>query len=58
MTSVNITILHGSKVPVVIEEVGEGTDMWKVIGQCYLEGAMYGELVVWEEEQGDIFTIV
>jgi hypothetical protein len=53
-----IAILHGSKVPVVIEEVEEGTDRWKVIGQCYLEGAMYGELVDWGEEEGDLFTIV
>jgi len=53
-----IAILHGSRVPVVIEEVGEGTDRWKVIGQCYLEGAMYGELVDWGEEEGDLFTIV
>jgi hypothetical protein len=53
-----IAILHGSKVPVVIEEVGEGTNRWKVIGQCYLEDAMYGELVDWGEEEGDIFTIV
>jgi hypothetical protein len=53
-----IAILHGSKVPVIIEEVGDGTDKWKVIGQCYLEGAMYGELVDWGEEEGDLFTIV
>jgi hypothetical protein len=54
MTSVKLQILHRSKVLAVIEEVGEVTDRWKVIGQCYLEGAMYGELVVWEEEEGEI----
>jgi hypothetical protein len=42
-----IAILHGSKFPVVIEEMGEGTDGWKIIGQCYLEVAIYGDLVDW-----------
>jgi len=57
MTSVNLPFCMDRN-PVVIEEVGEGTDRWKVIGQCYLEGAMYGELVDWGEEEGDLFTIV
>ncbi|PMD14461.1 hypothetical protein NA56DRAFT_711037 [Hyaloscypha hepaticicola] len=55
----DVRICHSSwiKIPVIIEEVGEGADRWKVIGQCYLEGAMYGKLVVCEEEEGDVSTI-
>jgi len=30
-----IAILHGSKVPVVMVEEGEGTNEWHVMGQCY-----------------------
>ena len=53
-----IAILHGSKVPIVMIENPEGKGQWRVIGQCYLEGMMYGEGVDWEEEDADVFTIV
>jgi Heterokaryon incompatibility protein (HET) len=50
-----IAILHGSRVPVVLREVTGG---YKVVGQCYLEDAMFGEAVTWEEHEADTLTLV
>lgn len=52
----SIVVLHGLKVPVVIRRLAEGT--YIVVGQCYLEDAMHGEAVTWEEDAADMFTLV
>lgn len=51
-----ICILHGSSVPIVLRENEDGTTH-TVIGQCYLEGVMYGEAVTWEEDEADTFLL-
>jgi hypothetical protein len=56
--SCEIVILHGSKVPIVMVEMDEAANERQVVGQCYVEGAMYGEAVDWEEEDGEVFRIV
>ncbi|KAH8586610.1 heterokaryon incompatibility protein-domain-containing protein [Bisporella sp. PMI_857] len=49
-----ICILHGSRVPCILRKQCYG---WKVIGQCFYERWMYGELVDWKEE-GDPFDLI
>jgi hypothetical protein len=51
-----IAILHGLEVPVVLRQLRNGTHI--VVGQCYLEDAMFGEAVTWEEYEADTFTLV
>ncbi|KAF2277967.1 HET-domain-containing protein [Westerdykella ornata] len=58
-----IVILHGCSVPVILERVvdggeGEGSDVWRLVGDCYVEGMMHGEVVEWEEEAADEFVLV
>ena len=50
-----ICILHGSKVPIVLRRLGR---CYRVVGQCYWHDWMYGEKVVWLEEEGDLFKLV
>jgi hypothetical protein len=49
-----ITMLHGSTVPIVLRRTG---DRYQVMGQCYVEGIMWGEAVDWGEDEGDVFTL-
>jgi hypothetical protein len=51
-----ICILHGSHVPVSLRKNADG-ETYEVIGQCYLEGVMYGEAVTWEEDEADTFLL-
>jgi hypothetical protein len=51
-----ICILHGSNVPVVLRQHKDG-ETYEVVGQCYLEGVMYGEAVTWDEEEADTFLL-
>ncbi|KAJ5261074.1 HET-domain-containing protein [Penicillium angulare] len=37
----NVVILEGSRVPFILRKVDGG--FWKVIGECYIHGIMYGE---------------
>jgi hypothetical protein len=50
-----ICILHGSNVPCILRKQYRG---WKVIGQCFYERWMHGELVDWTEEDGDAFDLI
>jgi len=49
-----VCILHGSKIPCFLRKQDHG---WKVIGQCFYERWMHGELVDWKEE-GDVFDLI
>jgi len=49
-----VCMLHGSKVPVVLRRVD---GRYRLVGQCYWHGWMYGELVDWAENEGDVFEI-
>lgn len=68
-----IVVLHGCCVPIILERVveddddednkddkrGEGKqEQWKVIGDCYIEGVMFGEDVMWEEEDAKEFILI
>jgi hypothetical protein len=50
-----VCILHGSKIPCILRKQDYG---WKVIGQCFYERWMHGELVDWKEEEGDVFDLI
>ncbi|KAF2855515.1 HET-domain-containing protein [Plenodomus tracheiphilus IPT5] len=59
-----IVVLHGCCVPVVLERVigggeegGEGEE-WVVVGDCYVEGSMFGEGVGWEVKDAREFVLV
>ena len=49
-----ICILHGSKVPLVLRHQD---DKWRLIGQCYVDGVMFGEAVTWAEDEADSFEL-
>ena len=49
-----ICILHGSKLPVVLRRQD---DKWRFIGQCYVDGVMFGEAVTWIEEDAETFEL-
>ncbi len=51
----SVWILHGAKVPVVLRRLGR---CYRVIGQCYWDGCMYGEKVSWEENAGQAIDLV
>lgn len=50
-----ICILHGSKVPVMLKPRIYG---YEVVGQCYYEEWMYGNLVAWDEDEADELTLI
>jgi hypothetical protein len=53
----SICILHGSNVPWVLRPKQEaGT--YEVIGQCFVDGVMYGEAVDWLDEDADTFILI
>ena len=51
----DICVLHGSRVPVVLQRGGSG---YEVIGQCYWHDWMYGDKVGWKEGEGDTFLLI
>ena len=51
-----IAILHGLEAPVVLRQLRNGNHI--VVGQCYLEDAMFGEALTWEEYEADTLTLV
>ena len=52
----HIAILHGSRVPVVLR--GRPNGKFVVIGPCYYDGGMYGEMADQKDEDADIMTLV
>jgi hypothetical protein len=54
----HIAILHGSRVPIVLREVSEREGTYSVVGQCYLEDAMFGEMVSWAPDEAKTFILV
>lgn len=52
-----VAILHGSKTPVILRRLADNE--YLLIGQCYLEGVMYGEAVTWKQvDETDLFILV
>lgn len=50
-----LAIVHGLNTPLLLGSRGGGT--YAVGGQCYLEDAMFGEAVTWEEDEADILPL-
>ncbi|RGP68689.1 hypothetical protein FSPOR_5159 [Fusarium sporotrichioides] len=47
----SIVLLSGCNTPLILRESGED---WKLIGECYVHGAMYGEISTVEHQLEDI----
>lgn len=52
----HIVIVHGSNTPLVLRDAGD--DLFRMIGECYFEDAMYGEACTWPEEEADTFVLI
>jgi hypothetical protein len=53
-----VVVLHGSKVPCVLRKEEEGSETsYRFVGQCYYEGAMYGDCCDWGEDAGEEFEL-
>ncbi|RMJ19473.1 hypothetical protein CDV36_000864 [Fusarium kuroshium] len=52
-----IIIAHGSATPLVIRAINEKKRIFRLIGQCYLEKAMFGEEYNFEKRPGSSFII-
>ncbi|KXT03365.1 hypothetical protein AC578_3961 [Pseudocercospora eumusae] len=50
-----IALLHGSRTPVLLRQRQNAT--YAAIGQCYYDGAMYGELADSNEDHADTFVL-
>jgi hypothetical protein len=53
-----IVVLHGCCVPVVLNPVDREKNTWTVVGDCYIEQAMHGEVVNWEVQDVETFILV
>jgi hypothetical protein len=51
-----IALLHGSKTPAVLRERHDG--YYVVLGGCYYDGAMYGEMADLNDATADILRLV
>jgi hypothetical protein len=52
-----ICIVHGSTVPLILRRCENETE-YTVVGQCYYENWMHGELVDWGEDEADEFVLI
>lgn len=50
-----VCILHGSKAPVVLRPLN---GRWALVGPCWYENGMHGELVTWSEDEADSFELL
>jgi len=53
-----IAVLNGSSIPWVLREHEDGCEYHEVVGQCFVDGVMYGEVVSWNEDEADNFVLV
>ncbi|KAL0253340.1 hypothetical protein SLS55_010315 [Diplodia seriata] len=51
-----IAIFHGSRTPLVVRKISSSSN-YQLVGDCYIEGAMFGEAVGWTEEEADDIVI-
>ncbi len=54
----HIAVIHGSTVPWVLRSVDMVEGTFKVVGQCFVDGAMYGETVDWNADNAETFVLV
>lgn len=52
-----VTVLHGCRVPIVLRKI-ENTFKYQLVGDCYIDGIMFGEAVNWKEDEADRFVLV
>lgn len=52
-----VTILHGSSLPVVLRRA-QGSDLFHLVGPCFVAGVMLGEAINWPEDKADMFVLV
>lgn len=52
----SIAVLHGSRTPVVLQARRDGT--FRVVGQCYYDGGMYGELADEDDDGACVVKLV
>lgn len=57
-TGDEIAILHGANFPVVLRRIEGREQRYEFIGDCYVDGVMFGEAVDWEEEDADDIVLV
>lgn len=57
-TGDEIAILHGAMFPVVLRKIEGGDKKYRFIGDCYVDGVMFGESVEWEEDDADTIILV
>lgn len=53
-----IAILHGATAPCVLRPAEDAEGCFRWVGNCYLDSAMQGEAVKWEEDAGDTFILI
>jgi hypothetical protein len=53
-----IAVLNGSSIPWVLREHEDGCEYHEVVGECFVDGVMYGEIVSWNEDEADNFELV
>jgi hypothetical protein len=55
-----VVIAHGSNTPLILRQIPNSTEhgYYTLVGECYLEDAMYGESCTWKEEEGDTLSII
>jgi hypothetical protein len=55
-----VALVHGSGTPLILREkvVVDEMKLYEVIGQCYLEDAMYGDACAWSESEADKITLI
>lgn len=53
-----IAILHGATAPCVLRPAEDVEGCFRWVGNCYLDSAMQGEAVQWEEDAGDTFILI
>jgi len=54
----HIVVINGSPVPWVLRSVDMVEGTFKVVGQCFVDGVMYGETVDWNEDDAETFLLV
>lgn len=50
-----IAIINGSTTPLIIRQKGH---YYELVGQCYVDGMMYGEMCNWVDTEADTFFLV
>jgi Heterokaryon incompatibility protein (HET) len=50
-----VAVFNGSTIPLIIRPKGY---YFELVGQCFVDGMMYGEICTWPDEQSDTFFLI